>query len=466
MTKVVLNDKSIRRAPPPSGQIELWDSYLPGFGLRISAGGSRTYFVMRRVSGKMVRRSVAKAPPPESQPGDRLANGELWPADARDRARTLLNELARGIDTKREEKDAADLVKLELAAAEARAADAARRTFAAVAAAYFADTSKRGGARLRTLAELQRKVRVDLADWADKPIESITRSDVKAKLREKALTSPVSANRLLALIRRILRWAAREDLISANPAWEVDAPTEEVERDRVLTLQELTSIWKAADALGYPFGGLTKLLILTAQRRGEIAGLRWSEIDGMVWKLPDDRAKRGKGHLVPLSPLALDVLNALPRLDGPSGFVFTTGRRKPGTTIEAEPVPVAGWSRAKRRLDDLIAAAAAKENGVSHEDLTKPEKLAAYRLADWTLHDIRRSVSTHLRDSEVMGPSRVDRLTVSKILNHAEGGMTRIYDRYSADPEKRQALDAWSDRVKRLLGLNIIDLAAGATCAS
>lgn len=118
---------------------------------------------------------------------------------------------------------------------------------------------------------------------------------------------------------------------------------------------------------------------------------------------------------------------------------------------KAPAAPVSGWSRMKDRLDKIIAEAAAKE-------AEEPLDMERHGLAEWTLHDLRRSVATHLRDADVMGEARVDRLTVSKILNHAEGGMTRLYDRYSSDPEKRAALEAWALVVERLCGLNVIHM--------
>ncbi|MFI4935209.1 MAG: tyrosine-type recombinase/integrase [Caulobacterales bacterium] len=445
MPKVLLNKKSIRRAAPATGQVELRDSITPGFGLRIAAGGARTYFVMRRVKGKMVRRTVGKAPPPSVEPDDKLPPGELWPDDARQQARVMLAELERGVDPR------AVAEAKERHAAET-AAEAARNTFASVAASYFADPSKRGGAKLRSRAELERKVKVDCAEWAEKPVASITKADVKELLRGKAATSPVAANRLLALVRRILRWAAREDLISANPAWEIDPPGDETERDRVLTMEEIARVWRAADALGYPFGPIVQLLILTAQRRGEVGELRWPEIDGDVWRLPDARAKRGKGHVIPLSPRAVRILAKQKRVEG-TDLVFTTTRRR--TTLpdgkKAPPAAVGGWSRARERLEKLIAEAVAKD---AKEELD----MERHALAPFTLHDIRRSVATHLRDAGVMGDDRVDRLTVSKILNHAEGGMTRLYDRYAEEPEQRRALAAWTLRIEALVGLNVIDL--------
>ncbi len=437
MAKIRLTDRTLRRPSPDSGQVELWDDLVPGFGLRIAAGGARTFFVMKRLNGKLVRRTVGKVAPADGP----MVEGELTLPAARERARKLLEALGRGIDP--------DVTK-----AAPRGPAANPRTFGEVAAAYFADPSKRGGAALRSRGELERKVRVDLAAWKERPIADITRADVRAVINAKHATSPVAANRLLALVRRILRWAVREDLIAANPAAEIDRPAREEERDRVLALAEIKRVWAAAEAMGYPYGPLIKMLILTAQRRNEVAGLLRDEIDGTNWKLPDSRAKRGKGHLVPLSPRAVAVLADLPTIGG-SPLVFTTGKRaaKKGEKVmaEAEPAPVSGWSRMKARLDKVIAKQAA-------EAAQEPLDMERHGMVPWTLHDLRRSVATHLRDEQVMGAARVDRLTVSKILNHAEGGMTRLYDRYSSDPEKRAALEAWALVLERLCGLNVVPL--------
>lgn len=425
MARQRLTERTLLKPPPPMGQLELWDDVVQGFGLRIAAGGSRTYFVMKRLNGKLVRRTVGKVPA-GLEPIE--ARGELTLVQARRRARDMILQLESGVDP-------------DARRTPAQGSANTPRTFGEVAAAYFQDPAKRGGAALRSRGELERKVRVDLAAWKDRPIAEITRADVRAIITAKHAASPISANRLLALVRRILRWAVREDLITANPAMDIDPPAQEEERNRVLSLAEIARVWAGAEAMGYPYGPLVKLLILTAQRRSEVAGMSRDEIDGAAWRLPDSRAKRGKGHLVPLSPLARSIIADLPQF-GHSPLLFTTGKRaaKKGQKIDpnAPPAPVSGWSRMKDRLDREIAEAAAKVAG-------EPLEIAKHGLADWTLHDLRRSVATHLRDGEVMGAARVDRLTVSKILNHAEGGMTRLYDRYSSDPEKRAALEAWAE---------------------
>lgn len=434
MAKVRLSDKTLRRPLPATGQVELWDDLVPGFGLRIAAGGARTYFVMKRLNGKLVRRTVGKVAPPDGA----LAPGELALSDARERARGLLSDLARGLDPDQRPKAVEPTAKTP-------------DTFGEVAKAYFKDPAKRGGFALKSKGELERKVRVDLAAWDARPIGEITRADIRAVLNAKHAKSPVSANRLLALVRRIFRWAVREELIGANPAMDIE-PTPEQERERVLKPSELAQIWAGAEALGFPYGPIVQLLILTVQRRGEVAGMTWSEIEGSAWTLLDSRVKRGKGHMVPLSPRAVEILKGLPRIGNPPTFLFTTGgRRTKATDTEAVAVPVSGWSDMKEDLDTLIAKAAAEEAG-------EPLDLARHALPHWTLHDLRRTASTLLRDSDFMGEDRVDRLTLSKILNHAEGGVTRLYDRYSADPEQRRALEAWAKQIERLCGLNVVSL--------
>ncbi len=437
MPSVLLNDKSCRRPAPAAGRIELWDTNTAGFGLRVTASGERTFTVKGRLHGTQVRRTVGRFPPLHVTRDEKLRPGELWPAEARARAQKMLADMARGVDPAP-----------PAAAATPGTPAASPRTFAQVAAAYLADPGKRGGGSLRSRGELERKVRVDLAAWADRPIESITQEDVLQLVEAKHATAPISANRLLALVRRVFGWAARRKLIPSNPAEYIDKPEdeEERERDRVLTLDELARVWRGAQVLGFPYGDLIKLLILTGQRRGEVGGMSRAEIDGTAWRLPDARAKRKKGHLVPLSPSAVKIIEALPQISG-SPLLFTTGLRaapKGGKVDpEAKPAPVSGWSRVKCRLDKIIAEQAAEAEEAERV-------LVRHYLPEWTLHDLRRSMGTHLRDGDVMGEDRVDRLVISKVLNHSEGGVTRLYDRYAADPEKRRALEAWALVVERI----------------
>ena len=401
MPRQRLTDRSIKQKPPAAGQTELWDTVLLGFGIRISYGGRRTFFIMTRINGKQIRRTVGRYP-------------AFSLAEARDRGRGLLGDSARGLDPKERERE------------ERREAQLARRnTFAAVAADFMEDH----GRKLRTAAEYQRKLDIDiLPHWGDRPITEIDRADVKALIRAKARTSPIAANRVLALVRSIFNWSLDEEIIAASPAARIK-PEPEIERERVLTDDELRHVWLAAERIGYPVGHLVRFLILTGQRRGEVSGLTWSEIDGDQWRLPGDRSKKGAGHLVPLSDLARDVLAGCAIFES-SELVFTNGGHR----------PMSGWGKFKQRLDRVIT-----------EQRGRP-------IEDWHLHDLRRTCATGMRS---LG---IDRLTVSKVLNHAEGGITRVYDRYAADPEKRLALVAWAQHVEAIVSgepapANVVTLA-------
>ncbi len=381
-----LTDRSLRQKPPATGQTELWDTVVPGLACRISYGGRRTFTVMTRINKRQIRRTVGHYP-------------NLSLSDARDKAREMLADAAKGIDPKDRERQERQ-----------EAQRAQRHTFGWVAEAFMADH----GSKLRTASEYQRKIDVEiLPTWGDLPISEITRADVRDLIRNKAITAPVAANRLLALVSRIFMWALDEDIITASPAVRIGRAVSERERERVLTDDELRSIWLAADRIGYPVGHLVKILILTAQRRGEVAGLTWDEIDGDWWKLSGDRSKTGSGHSIPLSPQAVRILADAPHV---ADLVFTARGGKLG-----------GWAQFKTRIDRVIV-----------EQRGEP-------IENWRFHDIRRTVATGLRG---LG---FDRLVVSKLLNHAEAGITRVYDRYSADPEKRVALEAWSQHVNTLV---------------
>ena len=224
----------------------------------------------------------------------------------------MIADLQRGIDPKDAEK-----------IAQREAARARRNTFAAVAEDFMKERAK----HLRSKDEYQRKLNVDiLPEWGDLPIKEIERADVKALIQKKAATSPIAANRLLALIRTICNYAIDEELISASPAMRIK-PEPESARERVLSATEIRNFWTGLDAapVETPVRQLLRFLLVTGQRRGEATGARWDEIDfeANEWTIPSSRAKSGKAHVVPLSDLALDLLKDM---SNGSDFVFPGAR--------------------------------------------------------------------------------------------------------------------------------------------
>jgi integrase len=394
MPKHKFSDRWLSALKPTGERVDYWDTLTPGFGVRVGEAGRRAFMVMTRVDGRL-RRFTLKPPYPQ-----------LSLADARKQAEKIVKDAQVGLDPA-----AAKL-------AERKAAQAFRRnTFGAVAADFMQDFAKNH----RTRDEMQRKIDVELLPhWRDRPIASITRSDVKALLREKARDGGYAANRLLALVSKIFTWALDEEIIQSSPTVRLPRLIKEEERERVLSADEIRILWGAFTDLGYPFGDLYKMMLLTGQRRGEVASMKWSQINDEGWSLPAAKAKTAAGHLVPLSSLAREVLSKLPTL-GEHAF------------IARKDAPLQGWSKSKARLDRLA------------------------RIDPWQVEDMRRTAATHMRSIGI------DRLVVSKILNHAESGITKVYDRFSADPEKATALERWANRIKTIIGgkpeQNVVELA-------
>jgi integrase len=263
-------------------------------------------------------------------------------------------------------------------------------------------------------------------------VHEITRRDVLDLLdRTVDRGSPIAANRTLAAVRKLFAWCVDRDIITLSPCSGVKPPALERSRDRVLTDSELVAVWMAATDLGYPFGSLVQLLLLTAQRRDEVAGMRWTEIDlgNRLWTLPRERVKNNQPHEVPLSEAAMSLLEAVPRIAGP--FVLTTNGQSPAS----------GYSKGKRRLDTLMPAS----------------------VIPWRLHDLRRTAATG------MARIGIDMPVVERVLNHTSGsfgGVAGIYQRHDYRDEKAKALEAWGRLVTSLVSGrtadNVIPLKAGA----
>ncbi len=271
--------------------------------------------------------------------------------------------------------------------------------------------------------EAQRLLNVELVEtWRGRPLPDIKKSDIHVILdRILDRGSPIAANRALAVMGRMFSWSVEREIIGVSPCSGIKPPSPARSRDRVLTDNELRLVWNACVDIGWPFGPLLQLLILTGQRRNEVAGMTWPELDMTLklWQLPKGRVKNDKGHTVPLSEPALDIVETLPRVVSKADFVFST------TGLSA----VSGFTNAKERLDRIVAAGAGTD------------------IPDWTIHDLRRTLAS--------GCARlgVAPQVVEAILNHKSGtirGVAAVYNRYDHFAEKRAALDLWGRHVEAL----------------
>jgi integrase len=218
----------------------------------------------------------------------------------------------------------------------------------------------------------------------------------------------------------------REGIVDQNPVIATNIAIEKPSRDRVLSEAELAAIWAASRDDDY--GRCVRLLMLTGQRREEVGGMRWDELDleRGVWRLPPERTKNKRPHLVPLAPSAIAILKSGPRRarqgNGPE-HVFGLGERG-----------FWGWAKAKEKLDHRIATA--------HHGRAQP-------IAAWRVHDLRRTAATIMADKLGVLPHIVE-----AVLNHAsghKGGVAGVYNRAGYEREVRAALLAWADHLESIV---------------
>jgi integrase len=395
-----------RLRPPATGRLEYWDTHLSGFGLRISASGAKSWMVMYRLRGERKQRrqtlgSLAEIPSV---------------ADARARALKSLEAARLGIDLR------------EAVGTNGEGIEGApeRGTLAAVAARFVREHADQH-CRPSTAAEYRRIFdREIIPHWGALPAAKIAKRDVNALLDAKAQAYPLQANELRKHLRTFFRWAKDEELVDVDPTEGTRLRAKPIARDRVLSDVEIAWFWKACDELGWPFGRIAQLLLLTAQRRDEVAGMRWPELepfDRRLWVIPAVRTKNGKAHEVHLCEPAARILAGLPRL---GEIVFSST----GTTAPS------GYSRAKSRLDRLMAGYA-----------------AVVSVADWTLHDLRRTATSGMARLGV-APHIVD-----KILNHSGGtirGVAAIYNRHQYSQERKAALELWGTYIAKLVKPSVV----------
>jgi integrase len=271
-----------------------------------------------------------------------------------------------------------------------------------------------------------------LSRWRGRTVHEITRRDVNELLDSiVARDSPITANRTLAAIRKMFNWAVSRDIITVSPCAGVSPPSPEISRDRVLDDNELRLAWLASDTIGWPFGPFVQILILTVQRRDEVAGMFRKELrhEERLWIVPKERTKNSIEHEVPLSPTAWDLLARQPKIAGKAGLVFTvTGE-----------TPISGFSRAKDRLDTEILR-------IQRAEAEDPDRVTP--LPHWTLHDLRRTGASGMARLGIQLP------VIEKVLNHISGsfrGVTGVYQRHSFAEEKRKALEVWASFVQSVV---------------
>ena len=368
-------DAFIKSLKPAATRYDVYDKNLAGFGLRVSKSGTKSWVALSRNMERKTRVTLGRYP-------------QMPLAAARQRAMNALLEMADG-----EFKRSTNL-----------------QLFAHALDDWYEKDQRQNKSFIQVKNAMELHVRPSLKDFK---LSNIEKRDIICIIDRIAVKAPTQANRVLAFTRRFFNWCVARDLLGVSPANGIAKAKTETSRDRVLSKDELTAVYNATFQMPYPFGPLFRILIFTAQRKNEVAGSTWPEInlDAQKWDLPRDRSKNKASQIVHLSDRVLDELNALV---GPAqhALVFTTT----GTT------PVSGFSKAKARLDQI--------SGVRN----------------WRLHDLRRTFATIATEELGFEPVVVDR-----ILNHVNGsvkGIAAVYQKGQYLEKRKAVLDAWATYVQ------------------
>ena len=381
------------KAAPGAERTTYWDASLAGFGLMVTASGHRSYVVQYR-AGRTSRRVTLKR--------------GLSLTEAKREAKAVLGAVARGRDPLQE----------------TRAAQAAEmHSLKFVAEEYLARESK--NLRGRTLSGKRDSFRLHIYPrFAARPIDSIKRSEIVRlldKIEDKA--GPVAAQHALVALRRLMNWYAgrSDDFRSPIVRGMARVKPKERARDRVLTDDELSAVWRAADASGTAYDHLLKFILLTATRLREAAFMTRDELNGADWLIPAARYKGKHDHLVPLSSAAQKVLSAIP-IFGRANWVFTTNGS----------VPISGFSKFKRQFDGRVL-----------QELRKHDAQAV--LPRWTTHDLRRTARS------LMSRAGVNADHAERCLGHVIAGVRGTYDRHEFKDEKRRAFELLAAEVEHII---------------
>jgi integrase len=372
--------------------IYCYDTIVAGFGVYATGKGACAYFVQYRLGGRETpskRMTIGK-------------HGVLTAEQARLIAKEKIGEVLKGHDIAIRRQDE----RRKLAAGTFR--DIAERFLTAN------DTQNRYWRETRRLIEQNA-----YPFFGSQPAATITRSQIAALIDQTEARSKSTARLLFAALRPLFAWALERGAIEQNPILGLRGPDPLQARDRVLSDAEIKAFWIAASKLSWPFENIFKLLLLTAQRREEVAGMLWKEIDQdkQIWTIAKERTKNKKAHTIDLSSQALALIPNEKQLDCP--FVFsTTGHSAPS-----------GFSKAKARLDKEMAAILG--------DAFQP----------WRTHDLRRTAASGMAALGFL-PHVIER-----VLNHvsgAQGGLVSVYQRHEYCDERKQAILMWNEKISQL----------------
>lgn len=382
---------------PEKGQRFIFDDHRDsprGFGLRVTVAGGKAFILKYTFDGRQRRKTIGEWP--------------TWSLEAaRLEAGALRQKIDKGIDP---------------------IAEARRHRAEPTVSELVEQFCRQHVDTLRSAKEIRRYLETELVpELGDVKVKAVTRQDVRAMIEAKQGSAPVAARNLLAHVRKCFNWALERDLVEHNPCIGIKvAPARK--RARILSDDEIRAFWHLVDdaPIHSPLPDALRMVLITGARPGEVSGMRWDEIEDDVWVIPEDRSKTADGHRVPLTALALAVIERMraerKRLTKSRReaalYVFARGRR---------PITRNALSRAV--LDNADAL------GNKHHSTW----------GRWKPHDLRRTVRTGLAALKI--PEHI----AERVIGHRPQGVIAVYDQHRYDPEKRAALEAWERRLRGII---------------
>ena len=383
-------DAKIKALGPTKKRRTVWEGGT-GFGVRVEPTGTKSFVLWYRFHGKAEGITLGRYP-------------KMSLSEAREEAAKIRVKITKGLDPK---------IKIQ----EDKRANREAYTVADLVDEYLEKWAK---PRKKSWREDERILKKDVLPlWGRRKAKDLRRRDI-VLLIDKVVDrgAPIQANRVLATVRKMFNFALSRSTLEQSPCVAIQAPAKENRRDRVLSDDDIRNLWCNLDKCRMSKGIrlILKLLLVTAQRKGEIAFSEWKEFDFNTgwWTIPKEKSKNALPHRVPLSKMTLDLLNTAKELSNNSRWVF------PG------------------RSGDKSITGPAIDHAVR-------DNIETLKIKDFTPHDLRRTTASKITS---MG---ISRLVVSRILNHAESGITAVYDRHSYDDEKREALNQWAQSLEVIL---------------
>lgn len=409
-------DLSNLRVPKGALALEVRDTACDGLRLRVLPTGKMTWSVVYRVAGKgeLTAAGTRKKGAPTRVT---LGSSEVKYSDARKQALEIMELASQGVDYAQQRKEAT--------------AGRSARSVEALINRFIDEYAKRKGREDLARNWLKKP---ELEKWHGKDLAEITRADIHLVLDRVAVERGKAAViEMRKHLSKLFHWAVDRELIQSNPITRLDRDEVYTERERVLSMDELRRIWDACgdgeDELGYPFGPMYRMLILTGQRRAEIGEMErgWRKevrldkddeetVPAVV--LPPSKHKSRRGHTFYLSPPAVAILDSLPAFKDKFLFSSTGGK-----------TPVSGYSKGKARLDRILKERAEKEAAEKGEE--------AQPMEHWTPHDIRRSVATCMAEMGIPGEH------IEHVLGHSMEKLRRTYNKHTYASEVREAMLRW-----------------------